>query len=166
MGIAMDQDALKALATELAKSIKTEKDLGDLTQQRVKLTVETALNAELGDYLGYAKHDPSGRGTGNGRNGIARKVRSDGPATALPADVVISMLLLLDESIRNLHFILFELSAGLQALRYPRSRTCSAVVQGVGTMARCRSSSCNNTRNCAFTALSTRMGKCFGFSDA
>ncbi len=73
MGIAMDHDVLKALATKLAKSIKTEKDLGDLTQQRVKLTVETALNAELGDPLGYAKHDPSGRGTGNSRNGISRK---------------------------------------------------------------------------------------------
>jgi len=47
MGIAMDQDALKALATELAKGIKTEKDLGDLTQQRVKLTVETSLRWRL-----------------------------------------------------------------------------------------------------------------------
>lgn len=73
MGIAMDQDALKALATELAKGIKTEKDLGDLTQQLVKLTVETALNAELGEHLGYAKHDPAGRGSGNSRNGISRK---------------------------------------------------------------------------------------------
>jgi transposase-like protein len=43
----MDQDKLKALAAELAKDIKSEKDLGTLTQQLIKLTVETALNAEM-----------------------------------------------------------------------------------------------------------------------
>jgi len=69
----MNQDALKALATELTTGIKTEKDLGDLTQQRVELTVETALNAELDDHLGYDKHDPSGRGFGNSRHGHSRK---------------------------------------------------------------------------------------------
>nr|WP_172686303.1 hypothetical protein [Aeromonas salmonicida] len=34
----MDQDKLKALAAELAKDIKSEKDLGTLTQQLIKLT--------------------------------------------------------------------------------------------------------------------------------
>jgi hypothetical protein len=33
------------MAAELAKDIKSERDLGALTQQLVKLTVETALNA-------------------------------------------------------------------------------------------------------------------------
>ncbi|HEH9402301.1 TPA: hypothetical protein SIA35_004449, partial [Aeromonas sobria] len=47
MGKQMDQDKLKALAAELAKDIKSEKDLGTLTQQLIKLTVETALNAEM-----------------------------------------------------------------------------------------------------------------------
>lgn len=42
MGKQMDQDKLKALAAELAKDIKSEKDLGTLTQQLIKLTVETA----------------------------------------------------------------------------------------------------------------------------
>ena len=41
----MDQDKLKALAAELAKDIKSEQDLGTLTQQLIKLAVETALNA-------------------------------------------------------------------------------------------------------------------------
>ena len=41
----MDLDTLKALAAELAKDIKSEKDLGILTQQLLKLTVETALKA-------------------------------------------------------------------------------------------------------------------------
>lgn len=73
MGMTMDQEKLKALAAELAKDIKSEKDLGALTQELVKLTVETALNAELDDHLGYSKHDRAGRGTGNSRNGSTPK---------------------------------------------------------------------------------------------
>ena len=73
MGSFMDQDRLKAMAVELAKSIKTEKDLGSLTQQLVKLTIETALNAELEEHLGYEKHSLKGRGTGNSRNGYSPK---------------------------------------------------------------------------------------------
>ncbi|MEJ2653328.1 MAG: IS256 family transposase [Gammaproteobacteria bacterium] len=69
----MDQEKLKELAAELAKDIKSEKDLGTLTQQLVKLTVETALNAELDEYLGYEKHSPTGKGTGNSRNGSSTK---------------------------------------------------------------------------------------------
>lgn len=69
----MDQERLKALAAELAKDIKSEKDLGALTQQLVKLTVETALNAELDEHLGYEKHSIKGRGTGNSRNGSSPK---------------------------------------------------------------------------------------------
>lgn len=73
MGKQMDQDKLKALAAELAKDIKSEKDLGTLTQQLIKLTVETALNAEMDEHLGYEKHAPQGRGTGNNRNGYSTK---------------------------------------------------------------------------------------------
>lgn len=73
MDAAMEQDKLKALAAELAKDIKTEKDLGELTRQLVKLTVETALNAELDAHLGYGKHEVAGRGTGNSRNGRTPK---------------------------------------------------------------------------------------------
>jgi putative transposase len=73
MSTVMNQDKLKALAAELAKDIKTEKDLGVLAQQLVKLTVETALNAELVEHLGYDKHDPAGRGSGNSRNGTTSK---------------------------------------------------------------------------------------------
>lgn len=73
MGKQMDQDTLKALAAELAKDIKSEKDLGTLTQQLIKLTVETALNAEMDEHLGYQKHAQEGRGTGNNRNGYSTK---------------------------------------------------------------------------------------------
>ncbi len=73
MGKQMDQDKLKALAAELAKDIKSEKDLGTLTQQLIKLTVETALNAEMDEYLGYQEHAPQGRWTGNNRNSYSTK---------------------------------------------------------------------------------------------
>lgn len=73
MSAVMNEEKLKALAAELAKDIKSEKDLGTLAQQLVKLTVETALNAELDEHLGYAKHDSAGRGSGNSRNGTSTK---------------------------------------------------------------------------------------------
>ncbi len=41
MGKQMDQDKLKALDAELAKDIKSEKDLGTLTQQLIKLALLT-----------------------------------------------------------------------------------------------------------------------------
>ena len=76
MGNAMDKQdeaRLKAMAAELAKNVKSEKDLGALTQQLVKLTVETALGVEMEEHLGYEKHDPVGRGSGNSRNGTTSK---------------------------------------------------------------------------------------------
>jgi transposase-like protein len=35
--------------------------------------LETALDAEMSEHLGYDKHDPAGRGSGNSRNGIRSK---------------------------------------------------------------------------------------------
>lgn len=43
----MDEKKLKALAAELAKGLKTEADLNQFSRMLTKLTVETALNAEL-----------------------------------------------------------------------------------------------------------------------
>ena len=68
-----DLEQLKAHVTKLAKGLKSEADLGDLTQQLMKMTVEAALGAELDDHLGYDKHDPAGRGSGNSRNGTSSK---------------------------------------------------------------------------------------------
>lgn len=73
MGAVMNQDKLKAIVSELAKDIKTEQDLSDLTSQLIKLTVETALNKELESYLGYEKHAPTGRNSDNSRNGTTPK---------------------------------------------------------------------------------------------
>ena len=44
--------------------------VGDLTSQDLlKTVVDTALNGELDEHLGYGKHDPSGYGTDTRRNG-------------------------------------------------------------------------------------------------
>ena len=64
---------LQSLAAELAKNLKTEKDLSALSREIIKLTVETALGKEMEEHLGYAKHSPDGRGTGNSRNGTSKK---------------------------------------------------------------------------------------------
>jgi putative transposase len=38
-----------------------------------KTVIETALDEEMADHLGYDKHDPAGRGSGNSRNGTRVK---------------------------------------------------------------------------------------------
>ena len=73
MDAAVDDKKLKELVTELAKQVKTEKDLGELSDQLTKMTVEAALGAEMEDHLGYEKHAPEGRNTGNSRNGKSSK---------------------------------------------------------------------------------------------
>lgn len=73
MEATMDEKQLKALASELAKHLKSEKDLGNLSAMLTKLTVETALNAELDEHLGYEKHAVSGGNSGNSRNGKSSK---------------------------------------------------------------------------------------------
>ena len=67
----MDEKKLKALAAELAKGLKTEADLNQFSRMLTKLTVETALNAELTDHLGHEKNAPK-KGS-NTRNGYSPK---------------------------------------------------------------------------------------------
>lgn len=44
-----------------------------LLKQLTKALVERAMQAELTHHLGYEKHEPTGRGSGNSRNGSSRK---------------------------------------------------------------------------------------------
>jgi len=67
------QEKLQAMAEELAKDIHTEDDIADLSRALLKLTVETALKAEMDEHLGYKKHDLAGRNSGNNRNGYSAK---------------------------------------------------------------------------------------------
>jgi transposase-like protein len=46
---------------------------GGLLQKLTKLVMESALDGELDDHLGYDKHDPAGRDGGNSRNGRRSK---------------------------------------------------------------------------------------------
>ncbi|EHU5190817.1 IS256 family transposase [Vibrio parahaemolyticus] len=80
----MDKKALEAFAREAAKSIKTESDLDDFRKMLTKVTVETALNVELDEHLGYEKHSP--KPSSNSRNGYTSKsiVTDDGE---VPIDV-------------------------------------------------------------------------------
>ena len=46
---------------------------GGLLTGLTKMVLETALETELADHLGYDKGDPAGRGAGNVRNGFTGK---------------------------------------------------------------------------------------------
>ncbi len=46
---------------------------GSMLGELVKAVLERALEAELTAHLGYARHDPSGRNSGNSRNGTISK---------------------------------------------------------------------------------------------
>ena len=67
----MDKKELKALAQAAAKNIKTETDLNEFRQMLTKITVETVLNAERDDHLGFDKHEQSD--ADNSRNCYTRK---------------------------------------------------------------------------------------------
>jgi transposase-like protein len=67
----MNTKELQAFAQAAAKNLKTEQDLKDFSQMLTKVTVEAALNAELDEHLGYAKHEKADRK--NSRNGYSSK---------------------------------------------------------------------------------------------
>lgn len=46
---------------------------GGLLQQLTKTVLESALEGEITDHLGYDKHDPAGKDGGNSRNGTRSK---------------------------------------------------------------------------------------------
>ena len=46
---------------------------GGLLQQLTKGLLESALEGEITDHLGYDKHDPAGKNGGNSRNGTGAK---------------------------------------------------------------------------------------------
>jgi putative transposase len=81
-------DSERAAIREMVKSAK-ERGLeitgpDGLLKMLTKTVLETALEEEMTDHLGYDKHDPAGRDGGNSRNGTrAKTVISDatGPVT-------------------------------------------------------------------------------------
>ena len=62
---------------------------GGLLGRLTKMVVESALEGEMDDHLGYGKHDPAGRNSGNSRNGKRGKtvLTEAGPVDiAVPRD--------------------------------------------------------------------------------
>lgn len=82
----------KELLDELLQGYQSPEDLlgpGGLLKRLTGALVERALEAEMSDHLGYAKHEAKGRGTGNSRNGSTQKTlrTDDGPMTVtVPRD--------------------------------------------------------------------------------
>ena len=67
----MNKKEFQAIAQAAAKNIKTEDDLNEFRAMLTKIAVETALNAELEDHLGFGKGEQSD--AVNNRNGYTRK---------------------------------------------------------------------------------------------
>ncbi len=53
----MQPEAIKSLARETARGIKTEEDLHTFRQALTRVSIEAALNAEFDEHLGYARHE-------------------------------------------------------------------------------------------------------------
>jgi putative transposase len=62
------------LIDELLKQGRTADDVNGLLKQLTKAVLERALQGEMTEHLGYAKHDPAGDNSGNSRNGVTRKM--------------------------------------------------------------------------------------------
>jgi putative transposase len=79
-------ETLESVATEVDQKQLAEQLLAQAKEQGIELVgpngllnqltknvLETALDAEMSEHLGYDKHDPAGRGSGNSRNGTRAK---------------------------------------------------------------------------------------------
>jgi putative transposase len=67
----------RAIARELVRSARARgvalTGPGGMLKALTKTVIETALDEEMADHLGYDRHDPVGRGSGNSRNGVRTK---------------------------------------------------------------------------------------------
>ena len=71
--MAIDAKLVDSLLAEHGKRPQDIAGENGWLKQLTKAILERALNAELSDYLGYAKHDPAGYKSGNSRNGKTSK---------------------------------------------------------------------------------------------
>ena len=70
------QPDIKKLAQQMAGSMKSFDDIKDFQKQLMQSFIDTALEAEMEDHLGYPKHEKADKP--NKRNGHTKKtVRSD-----------------------------------------------------------------------------------------
>ncbi len=75
-----EPDRVDDLIKELTKDATAEELLKDagLLKELKKRLIESALDAEMTDHLGYERHSPEGHGSGNSRNGKTSKRVVDG----------------------------------------------------------------------------------------
>jgi putative transposase len=93
--------------------------LGQLT----KNVLETAVDAEMSEHLGYEKHDPAERNSGNSRNGTRSKTLTEiGPVEIeVPRDRVDVRAQIVKERQRRLTGV-DEIVLSLTARRWPKRR--------------------------------------------
>jgi len=76
----LTEDMIRQLKADLSKA-KTYQDLmgsDGAIKKLLKQSLESMLDSELSDHLGYEKHSPSGNNSGNSRNGSSKKkLRND-----------------------------------------------------------------------------------------
>src|SRR5690554_1575418 len=63
----MKDEELFQWPEEVLQKFKTMEDYDDYFQKLYKQGIEAMLKAELEEHLGYPKHDPAGKKTGNNR---------------------------------------------------------------------------------------------------
>jgi Transposase, Mutator family len=78
--LAEPSEAELAIARELVRSGRARgvamTGPGGMLKALTKTVIETALDEEMCDHLGYDKHEPAGRGSGNSRNGSGRALEA------------------------------------------------------------------------------------------
>ena len=76
----MDGPGMRVWAEELVARARDEgvelTGDGGLLTAMVRQVLQTGLEVELADHLGYEAYDPAGRGSGNSRNGFSAKTVS------------------------------------------------------------------------------------------
>lgn len=77
-----------ASARELVRSARSHgiamTGLGGTLKALTKTVIETALDEEMTEHLGYDQHDPAGRGSGDSRNGSRTELRGHPTGTTSP----------------------------------------------------------------------------------
>lgn len=73
MAIHVSDKDLNKLAEQMMAQLKTEGDVDAFTKALRKQFWEATLDGEMDEHLGYSKHDRTGNGSGNSRNGKTKK---------------------------------------------------------------------------------------------
>jgi len=67
------QNSRESLIQELARDCRSVEDINERLKELFKDTLQAIFEAEIEDHLGYKKHSPKGKNTGNNRNGYHQK---------------------------------------------------------------------------------------------